>query len=297
MEKLAFIGGLGRAGGKALSGLGNFVGNNPVGVGLLDYLTGMHDDLFKTFKPKLMGKAYNPGIKTPESLKLSSFEPGSSKMKKNLKDVLVEKIAKAKCKRMKQGEDGIKMSKTGSLGASVTDKDVNFVSDISQEFKGAAKTAGFVDMLKTKPMETALAAAAAVGLLNVGKNVATGVYGTVRDAVKRNEAYHQMFEEFPNLNELPREQVDKYWGVLNEFAPKLTTNPLVAGQFIDNMATYGMKGIDHNVVGQLAQISHSINQANNGGEMLKGFNALGTSAFSTGAGILEKADDAVIPGV
>lgn len=109
-------------------------------------------------------------------------------------------------------------------------------------------------MLESSAMRNAMPIVNALALGTIGLSAGSAIYDKVKDAVKQNLAYKAMFEEFPELNDMPRTQVDKYWGVLNDFAPKLTTNPLVAGQFISNMASYGMRGIDHNVVGQLAKI-------------------------------------------
>ena len=106
-----------------------------------------------------------------------------------------------------------------------------------------------------------LAALTGVGVAGLNSIIDRG-----SDAVKQHNSYKQMFNEFPELNEMPRTQVDKYWTVLENFAPKLTTNPLVAGQFISNMASYGMHGIDHNVVGQLAKIENDLTSGRSGME-------------------------------
>lgn len=109
-------------------------------------------------------------------------------------------------------------------------------------------------MLESSAMRNAMPIVNALALGTIGLSAGSAIYDKVKDTVKQNLAYKAMFEEFPELQDMPRTQVDKYWGVLKDFAPKLTTNPLVAGQFISNMASYGMRGIDHNVVGQLAKI-------------------------------------------
>ena len=99
-----------------------------------------------------------------------------------------------------------------------------------------------------------------MGLAGMTGSMAAGAYGEVRDAVKREMSYRSMFEEFPELKEVPREQVDKYWTVLTDFAPKLAVNPLVAGQFIHNMLNYGMRGVDVHSATQLLQAEQAANR-------------------------------------
>ena len=103
----------------------------------------------------------------------------------------------------------------------------------------------------------------------MGSSVLGNIYDKISDAVKQEMSYRQMFEEFPNLKEMPREQVDKFWGVLTDYAPKLTINPLVAGQFIESMANYGMKGIDYNVAKELLGIQHIANQGSGTSDIMK----------------------------
>lgn len=114
--------------------------------------------------------------------------------------------------------------------------------------------------------KAAIPLAGLAALTGVGVAGLNSVIDRGSDAVKQHNSYKQMFNEFPELNEMPRTQVDKYWTVLENFAPKLTTNPLVAGQFISNMASYGMHGIDHNVVGQLAKIENDLTSGRSGME-------------------------------
>ena len=114
--------------------------------------------------------------------------------------------------------------------------------------------------------KAAIPLAGLAALTGVGVAGLNSVIDRGSDAIKQHNSYKQMFNEFPELNEMPRTQVDKYWTVLENFAPKLTTNPLVAGQFISNMASYGMHGIDHNVVGQLAKIENDLTSGRSGME-------------------------------
>lgn len=111
-----------------------------------------------------------------------------------------------------------------------------------------------LELLESPAAKAIMPVAGLTALGGIGLAAASGAADHIKDAVKKQLSYRQMFNEFPELSDMPRTQVDKYWNVLNDFAPKLTTNPLVAGQFIANMSSYGMRGVDHNVVGQLAKI-------------------------------------------
>lgn len=66
--------------------------------------------------------------------------------------------------------------------------------------------------------------------------------------------YKEMFERFPELNNIDRQTVDDYWRIMSQYAPAMTKNPLVAGQFIKNMADYGYKGIDFPTLKSLIDI-------------------------------------------
>ena len=146
----------------------------------------------------------------------------------------------------------------------VSSADLKFIDDLisgmssfetEKTAASAAQAGGLLKgMLNNSITQSAMPIMSALALGTIGLSAGSAVYDKIRDAVKQHMSYKAMFDEFPELNEMPRTQVDKYWGVLNDFAPKLTTNPLVAGQFISNMASYGMRGIDHNIVGQLAKI-------------------------------------------
>lgn len=144
----------------------------------------------------------------------------------------------------------------------ISSADLSFIDNLISQTplgSGMYKTAGSApsalkQMLAGPVMQSTMPIVSALALGSLGLSAGSAVYDKVKDAIKQHMAYNAMFEEFPELNDMPRAQVDKYWGVLSDFAPKLTTNPLVAGQFISNMASFGMRGIDHNVVGQLAKI-------------------------------------------
>lgn len=117
-------------------------------------------------------------------------------------------------------------------------------------------------------LRNALDAAGLLGLIGIGTTAASTGYNFLKDKIKSHNSYKQMFNEFPELQDAPRQQVDKYWQILDDFAPKLTTNPLVAGQFVSNMMQYGMRGVDHNTIGQLASISNDLNSQNNNRNLL-----------------------------
>lgn len=266
------------SGSNLLSRFGNFMYSHPLGLTLDAVLSGATEPIGNAIKsqPLLKGKYKPPvvGMGLPFNQKL-----GSEYMSKSLKDVLVEKIRKASTE------------KTAGI-----DPDVAFVNEVTAPFtKGRSniKVASMAELFSSDAAKASVNALNLLGLGYLGGTAAGNIYDKVRDTVKKQQAYSQMFEEFPNLNEIPREQVDKYWNVLNDFAPKLTTNPLVAGQFIENMATYGFRGIDHNVVGQLAQISNALNQSSGSSDALKALTSLGTKAFEVdtrGMGVMEGID-------
>lgn len=266
------------SGGNLLSRFGNFMYSHPLGLTLDAVLSGATEPISKSLKPQslLKGKYKPPvvGMGLPFNQKLGRYD-----MPKNLKDFLVEKIKKANTE------------KTAGV-----DSDVAFVNEITKPFTGNrenVKVAGMTELFSSDAAKAGVNALNLLGLGYLGGTAIGNIYDKVNDAVKKQKAYTQMFEEFPNLNELPREQVDKYWTVLNDFAPKLTTNPLVAGQFIENMATYGFRGIDHNVVGQLAQISNALNQSSGAADAMKALSTLGTKAFEVdtrGMGVMEGID-------
>lgn len=130
----------------------------------------------------------------------------------------------------------------------------------------AASKGRLLELLESPAAKAIMPVAGLTALGGIGLAAASGAADHIKDAVKKQLSYKQMFDEFPELSDMPRTQVDKYWNVLNDFAPKLTTNPLVAGQFITNMSSYGMRGVDHNVVGQLAKIQGDLTSSRAGME-------------------------------
>lgn len=190
----------------------------------------------------------------------------------------MKKISAYDVKVVNDVVDNLRMTKTGELSYDQYLKKDAWNEMVFKPAGGAIKD--FIsylgDKLRPKSPLMQLAespiAKAAIPLAGLAALTGVGVAGLNSiidrgsDAVKQHNSYKQMFNEFPELNEMPRTQVDKYWTVLENFAPKLTTNPLVAGQFISNMASYGMHGIDHNVVGQLAKIENDLTSGRSGME-------------------------------
>lgn len=70
------------------------------------------------------------------------------------------------------------------------------------------------------------------------------LYGQYQKGQDTQRAYTEMFERFPELNEIDTQRIDDYWGLMSQYAPAMTRNPLVAGQFIKNMNDYNLKGVD-----------------------------------------------------
>jgi hypothetical protein len=252
--------------------------------------------LGKVFKPRKMFKT--PGIEVEhlENLGAPKYasKRGNHKMP-TLKDVLIAKIAAAK---RRPNEDAEFIEKIGSIAVAALRNKMNprmqktaaLPSDpnsvlnalrYSTEMAGGGLSAigqripKFIEGLGSTMMPALqLGSLGAVGAMGAG-----AIYDKVKNWAKVQDAYDQMFQEFPNLNEVPREQVDKYWGVLSDFAPILTTNPLVAGQFINNMLNYGVKGVDHVVAGQLLEIQNRGRQTSGIGDAMAALNNIAKPAF------------------
>jgi hypothetical protein len=251
----------------AIGGLGNFL-TSAVGHGAfagLDF-AGKAGDTIKA-----------PGLRGPKSLQLPTpdsltAKEGATKMARprNLKELLVQKI---------------RQSKTASvrLPFTVSDNDLNLVDKLASvvqtslmEKTAAGGYMGPIGDALVGPLQVA-------GMGYLGYKGLEAAYDTVSDTYKRNRAYHQMFKEFPQLAEVPREQVDKYWSVLMDYAPKMTINPLVAGQFVENMLNYGVKGIDHNTASQLMQAEAAGRNASGATDLSKIFGTLGGKNWDAAA--------------
>lgn len=246
------------------------------------------DTLSSAFGNSSMGRASS---NIQDNMTELTKKIGSGTMPKTLKDVLQEKIAKAKADAKAKNNKVVAKAGTPIKAKpirKIANADVEFVNGLADGIKqtktgadrlalGASALGQYLPDQDT--LGTIIRAAQAFGLGALGLQGASSAYGAVKDAIKKETSYKQMFNEFPELNEMPRAQVDKYWNVLNDFAPKLTTNPLVAGQFISNMVNMGYRGIDHNIVGQLAQISGNINQSTGFSDSMRALSGLGTKAY------------------
>lgn len=261
------------------------------GMELMSHLGSGMSNLSKALAPKSMVRApkvrpFNPQFTQGFSVNTKIGEAIPEMTKESGIDLLQKVIHE------------MNASKPGTKTASVQDADIKFVDGLISGMDKTAAVRGLPTMLtklfSEKALNTALPismlAMSGLGLGGTAMMAGKSAYDSVKDAVKSHMSYKQMFKEFPELEEMPRAQVDKYWGVLNDFAPKLTTNPLVAGQFISNMASFGMRGIDHNVVGQLAQISGNIANARGESDMAKTLSGLGSNAFKGGLEMMSNAD-------
>ncbi len=74
--------------------------------------------------------------------------------------------------------------------------------------------------------------------------LASTLYDKYQEGRDIQNAYSEMFERFPELQSVDPQRVDDYWGLMSQYAPSMTRNPLVAGQFIKNMNDYNLKGVD-----------------------------------------------------
>lgn len=74
--------------------------------------------------------------------------------------------------------------------------------------------------------------------------LASTLYNKYQDYKSTQNTYTEMFERFPELAEIDTQRIDDYWGLMSQYAPSMTRNPLVAGQFIKNMNDYDLKGVD-----------------------------------------------------
>lgn len=289
MEKDAFLGSVLGAGGKLLHGLfGTFKGHSAITA-----LTEM-DKITNALGSKALAK-FKPGIKPITSGSTSPWGGGFSMapsyvfkgasrradMPRTLKDVLVEKIAAAK---------GMTKVARANLPFTVTSNDVQFIDKLAGAIKlgNPMEKTAFGSKILTALKDYPLPILAGTSMLGTGAMLAGSAYDQVADYVKRERSYEQMFNEFPMLNEVPREQVDKYWSVLNDFAPKLTTNPLVAGQFVENMLNYGMRGVGHDLAGQLLDAQAKSRVSTGESEMPKMLGGLGGKAMDALLGVALK---------
>jgi hypothetical protein len=224
-------------------------------------------------------KNFYDHLSTLGGLKLSFRRPPM-----NLKEALIQKLASRK-----QAQSGVTVDKT----------DVDFVTKvaerISQDFvkksemtKTAFDISQILGEVRDKgPKFIGGLGSAMMPALQVGSMATVGalglgaLYDRINNSMKSSAAYDQMFEEFPELAQAPREQIDKYWGVLQDFAPILTKNPLVAGQFISNMVNYGMKGVDHATANMLLDIQSKSRNAAGLGDTLSMLKDIARPSFES----------------
>lgn len=83
------------------------------------------------------------------------------------------------------------------------------------------------------------------------------LHGKYQEGKQTQQAYTEMFERFPELSDVDPQRVDDYWGLMAQYAPSMTRNPLVAGQFIKNMDDYNLKGVDFPTLKSLLDIEVS----------------------------------------
>jgi hypothetical protein len=217
-------------------------------------------------KTKMLRKGVNEVL---ASVKESNVR--SSKMR-SLKDVLVEKIASARQPKPAMNK----------LACAVGDNDIAFFSKLAEVTPIEKRAAGYLN----EALESAIPALQAAGIGILGANLASGIYDKASEYYKKEQAYNGMFTDFPELNEVPREQVDKYWGLLSDYAPKLTINSLVAGQFVKNMLDFGVKGVDHNVAGQLIKMESDARGAGGWSDFSKMMGGIGSESFKSGLGAM-----------
>lgn len=103
------------------------------------------------------------------------------------------------------------------------------------------------------------------GLQSVLYGLGAGALGSIMynqymDHKRSQEAYKEMFHRFPELQEIDPNKVDDYWTLMSQYSPSMTRNPLVAGQFIKNMAEYNMQGVDFPTLKSILDIEGSANK-------------------------------------
>jgi len=90
--------------------------------------------------------------------------------------------------------------------------------------------------------------------------LASNLYSRYQDNAKSEAAYKDMFVKFPELQEVDQNKINDYWGLMQEYAPSMTRNPLVAGQFIKNMVDYNLKGVDFPTLKSVLDIELAANK-------------------------------------
>jgi len=144
--------------------------------------------------------------------------------------------------------------------------------------KAMQKTAGLFSLAQPP-----LAQTITEGLKHVKPWLQAGVWGAgagilgshllggIHDKYKKHHAYKDMFVKFPELQEADPVKVDDYWNLMSDFAPEMTKNPLVAGQFIKQMIDFGMRGVDAPTLKNIIDIQGAVDKKK--GEGLKNVGA------------------------
>ena len=101
-----------------------------------------------------------------------------------------------------------------------------------------------------------------------------GVYGLGRMAVERHQtgsSYNQMLELYPQLKREDAQRVKLYFDTIQQSAPGIARQPLVAGSVVSRLLNYD--GFDHQTYKDLLSAQSVIN-GNSGhfGEQLMGLN-------------------------
>ena len=108
----------------------------------------------------------------------------------------------------------------------------------NQTEKTATYGQEILDVLK-KPTLGVVASAIGAGAL------AKHYYDQYQQGKNAEQVYKEMFNKFPSLADADQAKVNDYWGVMQQYAPTMTQNPIVAGQFIKNIIDFGVEGVDH----------------------------------------------------
>ena len=90
--------------------------------------------------------------------------------------------------------------------------------------------------------------------------LASTMYDKYQDSQRTQEAYKEMFNRFPELQDTDPAKIDDYWGLMSQYSPSMTRNPLVAGQFIKNMVEYDLKGVDFPTLKSIIDIDTAANK-------------------------------------
>lgn len=94
-----------------------------------------------------------------------------------------------------------------------------------------------------KLLGTAVIAAPVAGVFLGGK--------AIQERTRAKKTYGEIFQKFPELKNLPQDQIQDAWNVLRTYSPSLTANPVAAGSFVKKMLEY--EGIEPREIKELIQ--------------------------------------------